>query len=142
MKKIALFLAACSLSFSAMAQSTEKVDSVTITAETRFNLPANGYRMGADDFAQFKGVYDLSNGQSLAMIRQGQRMFVLVDGQDKREIVATSHNSFVALDKQIKVRIDLQTSGLVSGEVYMRRTLPANAQADQTTTQWVQLALR
>ncbi len=142
MKKIALFCIATSLSFAAIGQTTDKVDSVTIKAtDTSINLPSNGYKMRLDDFYQFKGSYDLANGQTLSVYNQGMTMYAQVDGQDRHQIVASSSNSFVALDRQMKMRIVLGNNGNVSGELYLRSNMPANAHAGQGE-QWQIFAFR
>lgn len=115
MKKLVLFLAACSFSFSASAQTPS--EAVTITA----NPAAASYRMTQQDFAHYKGVYDLSNGQTLALYNRSGQMYVELGDQERRTIVATGTNSFTTADKQLRMRIELQANGEVRGEVYMRQ---------------------
>jgi hypothetical protein len=142
MKKIALLCIAASFSCAALAQTTEKVDSVTIKAsDSSINLPANGYKMRLDDFYQFKGSYELANGQVLSVFNQGRDMYAQVDGQERHQIVAANRNSFVSLDRQMKMRIVWNDLGNVSGEVYLRANMPANAQAGQGE-QWMVFAFR
>ncbi|MBI3229250.1 MAG: hypothetical protein HYZ45_03430 [Burkholderiales bacterium] len=133
MKKFALLLIASAFSLSTYAQTADKVESVTVKANT-----SASYKMWPADFYQFKGSYELANGQVLSLTSQGRQMFAQIEGQDRHEIVATGRNSFVALDRQLKMRIDWQANGTVSGEVYVGGA--ANAKADQV--QWTLYALR
>ncbi|MGK5040723.1 hypothetical protein ACQ4WQ_10305 [Janthinobacterium sp. GB1R12] len=90
-------------------------------------LPAHKHFMSAERFAPFRGGYELSNGQVLYLRNAGNigaLMYARIDDQDEHRIIATSSNSFVALDRQLAMRIDLRDDGSVGGEVLMQ--MPAD----------------
>ncbi|MDX8122338.1 hypothetical protein SKZ59_11170 [Janthinobacterium sp. GMG2] len=85
-------------------------------------LPAQRHFMTAERFAPFRGGYELANGQVLYLRNAssiGAIMYARIDGQEEHRIVATDNNSFVALDRQLAMRIDLRDDGSVGGEVLM-----------------------
>ncbi|EZP41165.1 hypothetical protein [Janthinobacterium lividum] len=85
-------------------------------------LPAQKHFMTAERFAPFRGGYELANGQVLYLRNAssiGAIMYARIDNQEEHRIVATDNNSFVALDRQLAMRIDLRDDGSVGGEVLM-----------------------
>ncbi|MEF2266110.1 hypothetical protein V3C40_04865 [Janthinobacterium sp. LS2A] len=85
-------------------------------------MPAQKHFMTAERFAPFRGGYELANGQVLYLRNAssiGAIMYARIDGQEEHRIVATDNNSFVALDRQLAMRIDLRDDGSVGGEVLM-----------------------
>lgn len=85
-------------------------------------LPAQRHFMNAETFAPFRGGYELANGQVLYLRNAssiGAIMYARIDDQEEHRIVATDNNSFVALDRQLAMRIDLRDDGSVGGEVLM-----------------------
>ncbi len=120
MRKLFLCTVLSALSFSAFAQATNDVDTVTISKpQLRIEIPAKTYRMTSEDFYQFKGVYSLSNGQTLSLSQRGNTQYAQVSDQERHKIVATADNAFVALDKQLQMRIDIKDDGDVTGELLM-----------------------
>ena len=114
-------LGACALL--ANAQSLPDSQTVVIPGgrlQTR-ELPAHRHFMNAQDFAPFRGGYELANGQVLHLRNAGSigAMYARIDDQDEHRIVAATSNSFVALDRQLAMRIDLRDDGSVGGEVLM-----------------------
>ncbi|MGK5023214.1 hypothetical protein [Janthinobacterium sp. RB2R34] len=96
------------------------------------DLPARAHYMHPDDFKPFAGTYELSNGDTLSLRRSGGAMYAQIgDGQEHR-IIASSSNSFVALNRNLKVRIDHHSDGSVGGEVVM--LVPPKQLADGTRT--------
>ena len=86
-------------------------------------LPAHRHFMSAQEFSPFRGGYELSNGQVLYLRNAssiGAIMYARIDNQEEHRIVASSSDSFVALDRQLAMRIDLRDNGSVGGEVLMR----------------------
>ena len=86
-------------------------------------LPAQKHFMSAETFSPFRGGYELSNGQTLYLRNAGSigaMMYARIDDQDEHRIIATGNDSFVALDQQLAMRIDLRDDGSVGGEVLMR----------------------
>jgi hypothetical protein len=119
MKKHLLMAVLGALSFSAYAQDVSEVDTVNISPELRITVPAKIYRMSPDQFYQFKGAYELSNGMTLSLFNRGHWMYAQLNDGERHEIVATSHNAFVAKDQQLQMTIDLHDNGDVSGELLM-----------------------
>jgi hypothetical protein len=120
MKKLFLCALLSALSLPVVAQTGDKVESVTITdTNLRITVPAKRYRMLPEEFYNFKGAYDLSNGMTLTLSSRGFGMYAKLSNQDWHKIVAIAPNAFVALDEQLKIRIDLHDNGDVSGEVLM-----------------------
>lgn len=106
----------------ALAQQS---DTVTIPAPQQplsvIEAPTQRVHMTDMEFGSYKGGYDLSNGQVLTLTRRGSHMYAEVGDQGAHQIVAVAHNTFVALDQKLKVRIDLDTgvgSG-IGGELLM-----------------------
>lgn len=119
MRKQMLMAALAALSLSAIAQEASDVDTVTISPELRITAPSKIYRMSPEEFYQFKGGYDLSNGMTLSLFSRGRWMYARLNDGERHEIVATSHNAFVAKDQQLQMRIDLHDNGDVGGELLM-----------------------
>ena len=148
MKKFLVFLLALgALPLAAQTPTptpTEKeLDTVTITESAeKITIPSRLYKMWPEEFYKFKGGYDLSNGQVLALFDRGRRMYAQIGDQPRHEIVATAQNAFVALDRQLKMRIDLHDNGDASGELYM--VVPAQKQPgiSMRSGRLEQLALR
>lgn len=120
MRKLFLCTVLSALSFSTFAQTANDVDTVTISKPLpRIEIPARTYHMTTDEFYQFRGGYELSNGQTLTLFQRGSSQYAQLSDQASHKIVATGANSFVALDKQLQMRIDLKDSGEVTGELLM-----------------------
>ncbi|WP_219118789.1 hypothetical protein [Janthinobacterium sp. UMAB-56] len=116
----------------ATAQTLPQGNTVEVPGNAlRIEVPAQPRHMMREDFQQFAGAYDLANGDTLQLRRAGAIMYARIGNQDEHRIVATGRNSFVALDRQLKVRIDLHDDGSVGGEVVM--VVPARQLADGTT---------
>ncbi|SIR16785.1 hypothetical protein SAMN05880566_10954 [Janthinobacterium sp. TND4EL3] len=114
-------LGACALL--ANAQSLPDSQTVVIPGGRlqTIELPAQRHFMNAQDFAPFRGGYELANGQVLHLRNAGSigAMYARIDDQDEHRIIAATSNSFVALDRQLAMRIDLRDDGSVGGEVLM-----------------------
>lgn len=124
----------------ASAQTEQQEDRVTIPApQLRIEAPTRRYYMDEADFGAFKGGYELSNGQVLVLKRVGTRMYAEVGEMGQHQIVAVSHNTFVALDQKLQVRIDIDQRGDVGGELLM--VVPASL-AGQGQEQLLRVAFR
>jgi len=109
--------ALCAAALGAAAQSQQE-ERVTIPApRLTIDVPAHHYSMNPSEFADFRGGYTLSNGQTLYLKHNGIAMYAELDDQGPHRIVATGPSSFVALDRKLSVRIDLKPDGDVGGEV-------------------------
>ena len=66
---------------------------------------------------------------TLAISKHGDSMYASIDNTPHK-IAAISPNTFVALDKQLKMHINLHDNGDVSGDVLM--VVPAQTLSDGT----------
>jgi hypothetical protein len=142
MKNLILFSLLSALSFSTVAQSTMDVETVTISKpELKIEIPSKLYGMPSSEFYDYKRVYTLSNGETLSLFEVGMSKYAQVSGQERHKIVATAKNAFVALDKQLQMRIDLKDDD-ASGELLM--VVPAQKMSQNGTgaTQLILAVLR
>jgi hypothetical protein len=144
MKRILLSALLGSLSLAAMAQtgadqSQSQSQSVRIPAYT-IETPAQTFKMMPSDLAFYKGDYSLSNGETLSLTPVGHQLFASVGDRPVSELVATGNNTFVAIDKQMKMTIDEDIHGQVKGELLMAVPSTGVAGADQSQLQ--QVAIR
>lgn len=134
MKTIILstFIALAAASLAVQAQTLPQDQTVQVPGHSlRIDVPDQPRHMLREDFQQFAGAYDLSNGDTLQLRRSGTVMYARIGNQDEHRIVATARNAFVALDRQLKVRIDHHDDGSVGGELVM--VVPARQLADGST---------
>jgi len=107
----------CIASMGAQAQIDDRV---TIPApRLTIDLPERTYMMDSSEFREFRGTYTLSDGRQLRMRSFGRLMYAEVGEEGEHRLIAANHNTFVALDRKLKVRIDLADNGDVGGEVLM-----------------------
>jgi hypothetical protein len=120
MKKLLLAVALAAASVGAGAQSTTEEERVTVTRpQLAIDVPDQIRRFSKDDFEPYRMAYDLSNGSSVTLTRTGNRMYAEIDKLGRHEIVGAASNTFVALDRQLKLRIDLDRDGGAQGELLM-----------------------
>lgn len=127
MKKLMLVALLASLPLAATAQ-TAPDNAITIRGYT-IDLPAKAYRMFPGDFDDYKRVYDLANGDTLAMRQIGYRMYASVGDGEQKELVAAAPGVFVALDRELKITLKRDGFGDFRGEVWMVVPGRATAQA-------------
>jgi hypothetical protein len=140
MNKLLLASLLSVLAWTASAQQPA-ADTVRIPASAEgIVLPEHPYHMSEGDFYDYIGVYELSNGQTLHLYSRGYAMFAEVDKQGRHRIVAVSENAFVAMDRQLKVRIDLHSDGTVGGEMTM--VVPSSASVAGAGAQLLVAAFR
>jgi hypothetical protein len=132
MKHFILCVSLSALSLSALAQTPQATETVTINSPAMsIDAPEKILRLSGADFHEFKGVYSLSNGQHLALYQIGSFQFAQVEDQSRHQIVATTNGNFIALDRQLKLRLEIMPNGDASGELLMR--VPTKAQANMST---------
>lgn len=102
----------------------------TASSTLSIELPVRARYMSPADFRRFAGVYELSNGDTLNLRRSGAVMYARIGNQPEHRIIASSATSFVALNRQLKVRIDHHDDGSVGGELVMM--VPSRQLADGT----------
>ena len=124
------------LALGATAQ-TEPDQSVRITGY-QIVLPEHRYPVFAGDLDAYKGMYDLSNGQTMRLKVNGSRMYATVNDGPSKPLVAASANTFVAADRSLKMTLNRSDYDEVTGEMLMvvpRQT----AQAGESATEVVRL---
>lgn len=142
MKKLIVFTAFALSSLAVTAQTASEIPTVRITAEQDSSGLNKAYVMLAEQFAKFKGAYKMRNGMSMSLFEIDRARFAQINDEEKHEIVATAANSFVAQDKKMKIRIDLDDNGQANGEVYY--ILPAfySGEGLVTPAGWMRTALK
>ncbi len=83
--------------------------------------------MSPDEFAKFKGAYDLSNGKTLWLIRKQTRIYAQVDDQSLHEITRTGAGKFQALDGKMEMELAFASDDSVSGHLSYVEDTPAVA---------------
>ena len=122
MKTIILGTLLClaAASTAATAQTLPPEHTVTVPGNAlRIDVPEHPRYMMRQDCKKFVGTYDLSNGDTLELRLAGAIMYARIGKQEEHRIIATDRNAFVALDRQLKVRIDHNDDGRVDGELVM-----------------------
>ena len=122
--KLALLAGMLALPFAIQAQEQSDTVSVPVRAnDLRIELPDSYKKMWPDQYDAYRGGYALSNGQTLTIRSLGANMYAYIDSGSWHKIVAVAPNIFVALDRQLKMEINLRGEDDVSGWVTM--VLPA-----------------
>jgi hypothetical protein len=126
MKNFVLLTLLGAMALTSAAQSASKDETITISG-TKSETVQAVRPMAPDEFVQFTGSYELSNGNSLALFSRGLKKYAALHGEAWHEIVATSGNSFIAKDHQLKIDIYREDNGLVHGDLYLPQTVAQNA---------------
>ena len=139
MKKLILVASLGLLSAIATAQTKPPIEEIRISgALSRIELPMDLRNVWADEFDQVKGTFRLSNGKNMDLTMWGNRMYAKVDGMPRTQLVAASPYVFVALDKQMKIKIDdLDKPGPITAEVLMYTPALADRSIESTLTRLV-----
>ncbi|WLI88651.1 hypothetical protein Q4S45_18305 [Massilia sp. R2A-15] len=136
MKKLLISTFLGMLALGAAAQ-TEPDPSVRITGY-QIVLPEHRYQMSAQDLDVYKGMYDLSNGQTMRLRVYGNRMYAAVNDGQRKMLVASSPNTFVATDMSLKMTLNRSDFDEVTGEMLM--VVPhLTAQGETSGTEVVRL---
>lgn len=125
MKQLMLVALLGSLSLAAPAQ-TEPDNAVMIRGYS-IELPVRPYHMYSGDFDEYKRVYDLANGDTIALGQTGRRMYAQVGDGERKELVAAAPGVFVALDRELKITLKRDYDGEYRGDVLM--VVPGRATA-------------
>lgn len=122
MKQIVAVGSLFALAITAFAQSS---------AEQKVLIPASKEiqrtYMAPEDFAKYKGAYDLSNGKTLYLIRRQTHMFAKVDDQSEHEIYRTGTGKFDAPDGKMSMELNFAADESVSGQLSYVDESPAVA---------------
>lgn len=125
-----LLLATClgTLALAATAQTEPEDTSVRIPGY-QIQLPAQPHRLMPGDFDDFKGAYEMSDGDTMVLRQYGRKMFAEVGDRPRTEIVAAARNEFVAVDRQLSMTLNKHDDGRVTGELLMATPQRALGQA-------------
>lgn len=117
MKSLVLAAALVALALPAAAQTPPDLGQVTITrdAPRSIELPAQFSRLRTGEFDSVQGVYDLSNGDTMAMTKRINRKFIQVGKDTRTEVIAVGNYDFVSLDKKYRVVLSEPVDGEVTG---------------------------
>lgn len=110
--------------------------------QLRIDLPERYQRMWPEDYDDYKGAYTLANGQTLSIAARGMGMYARVDDGRWHKIVVAAPNTFVALDRQLKLELNLLGDERVAGWVTMVVPSTALAGGAPATERVVRLAMR
>jgi hypothetical protein len=98
--------------------------------------------MDQTEFAKFKRAYELSNGDTLSLFSRSDLKYAKLGDGTWHAIVATGPNSFMSIDRQLKMEINLQSGDQVSGYLLMPATSPTVAGNDAAWASSVKVVFR
>jgi hypothetical protein len=148
MKKILLLACFMAFSHTSQAQSNDKelqqnpTNKVTVTPQqiSIQNLERR-YTMVRDEFYNFVGAYELSNGSSITLYTKGNFniMYAQLDDHDPRRVYAINNHTFVAVDRSLEISIKHLRYDEVGGYVLMNMGI-LNAKLDGPSEQGLLIA--
>ncbi|MET0856437.1 MAG: hypothetical protein ABWY27_06795 [Telluria sp.] len=136
MKRFLLATCLATLALAATAQTAPEDTSVRIPGY-QIQLPEQPYRLMPGDFNDFKGAYDMSNGDTMVLRQYGRKLFAEIGDGPRTEIIPAARNEFVSLDEHLKMTLNRNSDGLVKGELLMalpRQTMGQAGGAAVTVT--------
>lgn len=77
-------------------------------------LQAAATGMSSNDFADFRGQYQLADGRTLTMRTVGRQQVAEIDGVGPIDIVATGDATFVAKDGRLRLTFQRWKNGTVT----------------------------
>ncbi|MYM24753.1 hypothetical protein GTP46_19130 [Duganella sp. FT135W] len=122
-----LGMALCAAALGGQAQQAQQGqqgqqgdESVTIPApRLTIDQPVRRNYIDPVELREYRGSYELSNGQILKLTGVGLIIYGEVGDMGQHRMVATRKNTFVALDRKLQVRINRAEDGEPGGEVLM-----------------------
>lgn len=145
MKKFLLAAMLGAISLTAAAQTASQDERVNVPGSAlKIELPAVRLHLSREETSLYRGGYTLSNGQILHLRSYGQSsaLYGEIDGQGQHKLVAASPNTFVALDRALKVTINLNSDDEASGEVLIAQPRQRMADGSWSQEKIVSAALR
>lgn len=109
-------LLACGLgffAFSISAQSQTSVETVVVPAQK----DVKPLTLWPDEILEYIGDYQLANGKTLYLTRQGTRMYGQIGSLPKHELIATGVRKLSAVDGKLSVHIKYTWDGQITGNV-------------------------
>ena len=132
-KFINLVIGSLALVLSQHAVLAADISPVEQTVQT-IELPAHVPHLDFTATSEFIGVYELSNGESLKIGKRGFSLYASLSNNDVlHRVVPTGGNTFVSVDKKLKIHLEFDSNGRASGEVYIAQgvnELPVMASVD------------
>lgn len=113
MKQLLLACALGLLAFSVPAQSQTPVETVVVPAQK----DVKPLLLTTDDIQEFIGDYQLANGKTLYLTKQGARMYGQIGSLPRHELIATGLRKFDAKDGKLSVHIKYTWDGQITGKV-------------------------
>jgi len=110
----------CVLPCVVAAQTVDQQPStVRVPAPLSIDLPAKAISPALTNFDNYKGAYDLSDGRVISLTQRGTHMYAEIDGMERVRLLAADMNSFVAVDRSMKLNLGHRFDGDVHGEVLL-----------------------
>ena len=133
MKSLLLAAAFAALALPAAAQTQSDLGQITIKGEApkTIELPASYSRLWAGEFDNLQGTYDLSNGDTMAMMKRINRKFIQLGHGPRTEVVAVGDYDFVSLDQRYRVVLSEPVDGEVTGYLLMDTRPPGSRTLSQ-----------
>ncbi|HEY1151523.1 MAG TPA: hypothetical protein VGF27_23295 [Pseudoduganella sp.] len=120
MKATILTALLCALPVVVAAQAVEQGDStVRVPAPLSIDLPAKALSTALTNWEGYKGAYDLSDGRIISLTQRGRTMYAEIDGREKVQVIAADMNTFVAMDRSLKLNLNRNFEGEVRGDVLL-----------------------
>lgn len=109
---LAAFVAAASLTSLAHAEGGSAAAAYSTAAAATASVQVQAasmarYKVQPDEFAQYIGRYQLSDGHQLTVSKAAGKFYAQVDDQDRAEILSVSPTSFVGRNANIKLDFTL-----------------------------------
>ncbi|MRV72878.1 hypothetical protein GJ700_14300 [Duganella sp. FT92W] len=137
MKKISLIALLAIAAPAVFAQSQDASPTVKVPGYS-IVMPDRTVGKAGAGFDTYRGAYDLSNGQVLALTERGSTMYAQLDDGERHELAATGYGKFVAKDLSLKITLERKMDGDFGGEMLIAKSSSVAGQP----TEYVRIALR
>lgn len=145
MKKFLLAAMLGAISLTAAAQTTGQDEMVNVPGSVaKIELPAAPLHLSREETSPYRGGYTLSNGQILHLrsYGHGSALYGEINEEGQHKMVAASPNTFVSLDRALKVTINLIGDDNATGEVLIAQPRQRMADGSWSQEKIVTAALR
>jgi hypothetical protein len=112
-KKLLLVCSMGLLLLSVPAHSQTSADTVIVPAQK----DVKPLTLWPDDLLEYIGDYQLANGKTLYLTKQGSKLFGQIGQQPKHELISTGLRKFDARDGRMSVHIKYTWDGQITGKV-------------------------